>query len=122
MITFIVHTDIKPGAEAQLQDAVARTTRFIAEHQPDFATYVHYDVDAGTAFFVNIVSDSDALAAHFALAPSNPAHPEMVAACEVTDVQICGDLSPEVEQLVAGMNPRRITFDGGTFDRRVALR
>ena len=120
MITFIVHANIKPGATDQLQDAVARTTGYIAEHEPDWATYVSYDLDAGTAYFVNLVSDSDALITHFALASNNPAHPEMMAACEVTSVEICGNLSPEAEDAVAGMNPRRRGFDGGTFDRRIA--
>ena len=119
MITFIVHADIKPGATDRFQDAVYRTTRFIAEHEPDFASYVHYDLDASQAFFVNVVSDSDALALHFALAPDNEAHPEMMSACDVTSVQICGDLAPEVEQLVAAMNPQRLTFHDGTFGRRV---
>ena len=122
MITFIVHADIKPGATDRLQDAVSRTTRYIADHEPDWATYVSYDLDAGTAYFVNVVSDSNALLNHFELASDNPAHPEMMAACEVTDVEICGNLSPEAERVVAAMNPRRRTFDGGTFDRRVAPR
>ena len=122
MITFIVHADIKPGAADRLQDAVARTTQYIADHEPDWATYVSYDLDASTAYFVNIVSDSDALITHFDLASDNPAHPEMMAACEVTNVEICGKLSPDAERIVAAMNPHRRTFDGGTFDRRVALR
>lgn len=120
MITFIVNADIKPGAADRLQDAVARTTEYIAEHEPGWATYVSYDLDLGTAHFVNIVTDSDALTTHFALAAGNPAHPEMMAACEITSVEICGNLSPEAEAAVAGMNPHRRTFDGGTFERRIA--
>lgn len=120
MITFIVHADIKPGATDQFQDAVTRTTRFIGDHEPDWATFASYDLDAGTAYFVNVVSDSEALVRHFALASDNPAHPEMMAACEVTSVEISGNLSPEAEAAVAGMNPRRRTFDDGTHDRRVA--
>ena len=120
MITFIVNANIKPGATAELQDAVARTADYIAEHAPGWATYVSYDLDAGTAYFVNIVNDSDALTTHFALAADNPAHPEMMAACEVTSVEICGNLSPEAEATVAAMNPHRREFDGGTFDRRIA--
>ena len=122
MITFIVHADIKPGAADRLQDAVARTTEYIADHEPDWATYVSYDLEAGTAYFVNLVSDSDALITHFDLASDNPAHPEMMAACEVTNVEICGKLSPDAERIVAAMNPLRRTFDGGTFDRCVASR
>lgn len=120
MITFIVHANIKPGATDKLQDAVGRTTQFIADHEPGWGTYVSYDLDAGTAYFVNIVNDSDALTTHFALAADNPAHPEMMAACEITSVEICGNLTPEAEAAVAAMNPHRRRFDGGTFKRRIA--
>ena len=122
MITFIAHANIKPGATDRLQDAVARTTKYIGDHEPDWATYVSYDLEAGTAYFVNIVTDSDALVSHFTLASGNPAHPEMMAACEVTRVEISGNLLSEAEDAIAGMNPRRRTFDDGTYNRRVVPR
>lgn len=118
MISFIVNANIKPGLEQELKDAVAATADFISEHEPDFATYAHFE-DGNQVTFVNLASDSDALAAHFAAAPNNAAGPAMMGAIEVTSVDIYGDLSPEVEAMVAGMNPRRRTPAIGTFDRRL---
>lgn len=41
------------------------------------------------------------------MAGDNPATPAMMAALEVTAVEIYGELTPDVEAMVAGMNPTR---------------
>jgi hypothetical protein len=88
--------------------------------EPDFATYTHFSEDGGAVTFVNLASDSAALAKHFAVAGDNPATPQMMATLELTDVEIYGELTPDVEAMVAGMNPTRYIPNVGTFDRRLA--
>ena len=120
MITFIVHANINDGLEDQLEEAMQTITTVAAAKEPDFATYTHFADDKRTVTFVNLASDSAALGAHFAVAGNNPATPAMMAALEVTAVEIYGELTPDVEAMVAGMNPTRFLPDIGTFDRRLA--
>lgn len=57
-----------------------------------------------------------------ALAPQNEARPAMMGALEITSVEIYGELSPEVEMIVAGMKPLRRTAQIGTFEKKVAVK
>lgn len=66
--------------------------------EPDFATYTDVSVDASQVTFVSLASDSAALGEHFAVAGDNPATPRVMAALDVTDVEIFGELTPEVER------------------------
>ena len=120
MITFIVHADIKDGLQDQLREAMQAITATASTAEPDFATYTHFSSDGDSVTFVNLASSSAALGEHFAVAGQNPATPLMMEALQVTDVEIYGELTPEVEALVAGMNPTRYIPDLGTFDRRLA--
>ena len=120
MITFIVRANIKEGLEAQLRGAMQSISATASAQEPDFATYTHFSEDGRAVTFVNLASDSAALAEHFAIAGDNPATPQMMATLELTDVEIYGELTPDVEAMVAGMNPTRYIPNVGTFDRRLA--
>lgn len=120
MITFIVHANINDGLEDQLEEAMQTITKVASTEEPDFATYTHFAADRRSVTFVNLASDSAALGAHFAVAGDNPATAPMMEALEVTGVEIYGELTPDVEAMVAGMNPTRFVPDIGTFDRRLA--
>ena len=119
MITFIVRANIKEDKEDELRDAMQAISATASTKEPDFATYTHVSADGSQVTFVNLASDSAALGEHFAVAGENPATPLMMAALELTDVEIFGELTPEVEAMVAGMNPTRYIPDVGTFDRRL---
>lgn len=120
MITFIVRANIKEGREGQLREAMQSISAKASTSEPDFATYTHFSPDSAQVTFVNLASDSAALAEHFAIAAESPATPLMMEALELTDVEIFGEMTPEVEAMVAGMNPTRHVPDLGTFDRRLA--
>jgi hypothetical protein len=120
MITFIVHANISDGLEDQLEEAMQTITNVASTNEPDFAIYTHFASDRHSVTFINLASDSAALGAHFAAAGDNPATAPMMEALEVTAVEIYGELTPDVEAMVAGMNPARFVPDIGTFDRRLA--
>ncbi len=120
MITFIVRANVKQGLQDQLRDAMQAISATASTKEPGFATYTHFSEGGDTVTFVNLASDSAALAAHFAVAGENPATPQMMEALELTGVEIYGELTPDVEAMVAGMKPTRYIPDLGTFDRRLA--
>ena len=123
MIIFIVDATVKSGLASALQAQLEKTTRRIARNEPNYALYTYFNSDQTAVTFINMASDSDALAHHFAQAKLDPEGQKQLNSCiEVTSMKLYGQLSPEVETTVAGMNPQRFVPDSGTFDRVLAVR
>ena len=122
MITFIVKANVKSGQTATLTEALLATAAYISTNEPEFANYSYFGEDESQVTFINLINDSAAFASHFALAPQNEAGAAVMGALDITSVEIYGELSPEVEAMVQGMNPLRRTAQSGTFDRQIAVR
>ena len=122
MIIFMVEAKVKSGMANALQTQMEKTTENIAQNEPNYALYTYFNSDQTVVTFINIASDSDALAYHFAQAKLDPEGQKQLFSCiDVTSMKLFGQLTPEVEAMVAGMNPKRFVPDSGTFDRMLAI-
>ena len=72
MIIFIVEATVKAGLANTLQTQLEKTTSHIAENEPNYALYTYFSSDQTTVTFINIASDSDALANHFRSGKTRP--------------------------------------------------
>ncbi len=122
MIVFIVEAAVKPGLAGALQTQLEKTTGNIAANEPNYALYTYFNSDKTAVTFINIASDSNTLADHFAQAKLDPEGQKQLNSCiEITSMKLYGQLSPEVEAMVAGINSQRFIPDSGTFDRVIAV-
>ena len=118
MIIFIVDANVKAGLAGTLRTQLEKTTANIAQNEPNYALYTYFNEDQTTVTFINMASDSDALANHFAQAKLDPEGQKQLNGCiEITSMKLFGQLSTEVEAMVATMPLQRIVPDSGTFDR-----
>ena len=118
MIIFMVDANVKAGLVGTLQTQLEKTTANIAQNEPNYALYTYFNKDQTTVTFINMASDSDALANHFAQAKLDPEGQKQLNSCiEFTSMKLYGQLSIEVEEMVANMPLQRIVPDSGTFDR-----
>lgn len=64
-IVYIDRSEIRPGARAQLRDAVARLVAFVEEHEPQLAVYsIHLDENASAMTVLAVHPDSASLELH----------------------------------------------------------
>ena len=123
MIFFVVEATVKPGLASTLQDQLEKTTEKIAQNEPNYALYSYFNSDQTKVTFINVASDSDALAQHFAQAKNDPEGQQILNSCiEITTMKLYGHLSSDVEAMVQAMKPQRFVPDSGTFDRLLATR
>ena len=118
MIVFIVDAKVKAGLADDLQKQPAKTTANIAQNEPNYALYTYFNSDQTSVTFINMASDSDALANHFAQAKLDAEGQKRLNSCiEIASMKLFGQLSPEVEAMVASMPLQRLVPDSGTFNR-----
>ena len=118
MIIFMVEANVKTGFADDLQTQLEKTTANIAHSEPNYALYTYFNSDQTTVTFINVASDSDALAHHFSQAKLDPEGQKQLNSCiDITSMKLFGQLSPKVEAMVASMPLQRLVPDSGTFDR-----
>lgn len=123
MIIFMVEANVKAGLADDLQSQLEKTTANIAQNEPNYGLYTHFNDDKTAVVFINMASDSDALAHHFAQAKNDPEGQKRLNSCiEITSMKLFGQLSPDVEAMVANMPLQRFVPESGTFDRTLTIR
>ena len=122
MIIFMVEANVKAGLAGVLQTQLEKTTANIAQNEPDYGLYTYFNDDKTIVTFINMASDSDALANHFAQAKNDPEGQKQLNSCiEITSMKLFGQLTPEVELMVSNMPLKHFVPDSGTFDRTLAV-
>jgi len=125
VLIFIIKANVLPGQVEVLQRQMEETTARINQNEPGYALYLHFNPDQTIVTFVNLATDTDALANHFAEASKYPeASQRLFSSIQIVSVNVYGNLTPEAEALlrpiVSPINLEYIAPQSGTFDRLIS--
>lgn len=90
-------------------------------NEPAYASFAYLTDDETQVTFMNVFSDPEAMADHFALVGEIDGLARLMGTIEITGRQVYGDLTPALVEKVTGADG---TMDGalsGTFDRQVIV-